>query len=275
MTTRAAAETAYDSQTGQNNRMGSVGLIADTHDETHIIEFAVELFRAQGCHTVIHAGDIESANALRLFEPLTANGVNLYWILGEHDSDEVAISIAAAELGATRLDSAQVVSIDGLRVATIHNPYGGKAQRRPFLLERLCNPSAGLDLVVYGHFHYFNIKYPSTRAPAAVVCPGGCRRDVSPQTVAILKTEHRELSVFALDPVAGRCELAFSTRLLPDVARRLTAGPGLTATFKEGIAGNLRAPNRDYWRINDRWGAESLSDWLDPQAVIDLDNGAA
>jgi hypothetical protein len=253
--------------------MACLGLISDTHNELRYIDRAIDLFAAEGCDNVIHAGDIESPDALRSFARLTNSGVRFHWILGEHDAEAAALRSVSDEIGANWVPLSQLrpsMVIGGLATAVIHNPYGGKGQRKPFLLERLCDRSSGLDLVVYGHFHYFNIKYPSTRSPVSVVCPGACRQDVEPRSVAILDTGSRQLRVFALETRATQAALAFSTTLIAGGQSSLTAGPGLTDHFRRGVRRNLEDSRRKYWRINDHWGQDWLGDWLDPNNIIAL-----
>jgi predicted phosphodiesterase len=261
--------------------VAKLGLIADTHDEMAYIGMATGLFLSEGCTAVFHCGDIGQVRALQAFAPLTAQGIQLYWIPGDHDVEIVDhLRSASQDIGAFCLTGGDLcegeATVQDMTVGLVHNPYGGRGQRRPFLLERWCrrrssNGHSHFQLIVYGHLHYFHVKYPSTKAPTAVVCPGSCRRDAVPRTVAVFDTETSRLAFYSLaDPRHG-ARLAFTTALVVDPAgRRLRAAPGLDAAFADGVSRNLEDPRRKYWRVNDHWGEEWIEDWLDPTSILSM-----
>jgi putative phosphoesterase len=257
-----------------------IGLISDTHDEVDYTARAVELFGELGCAFVLHCGDMFSPSVLNEFRPLCLSGVPLFWILGDHDlGREKELREASENVGATCLSMPATTqarrTMAGIALGLVHNPFGGKSQSRPFLLEQWCKPGStpeqpALDLVVYGHLHHFNVKYPSNRSLTTVVCPGGCRRGHEPRTVAVFDAQTWEVTFYSLPERYQSPQLAFSVKLRSERGSSLVGGPGLDARFAAAFTREFARPKNQYWLLNDWWGREWARDWLEPADVLAL-----
>lgn len=103
-----------------------IGVISDTHGRMN----AKALKALEGCHIIIHAGDIgtqDILNDLRTIAPV-------YAVRGNIDKAAWALSLPVTE----------VVEVEGKLIYVIHNMD---------MLD-LEPKAAGIDVVVYGHSHH-------------------------------------------------------------------------------------------------------------------------
>jgi uncharacterized protein len=113
-----------------------VAIIADTHlprGARRIPDECVE--RMRQADLVIHAGDVSTPEALAEIEAL---GTPVVAVHGNIDSEELR----------RRLPEAQVVELDGARLAVVHDAGPSKGR-----LERLRLRFPDADAVVFGHSH--------------------------------------------------------------------------------------------------------------------------
>ena len=154
-----------------------VGLVADTHDNIHMIDRAVERLNEGRVGLVLHAGDYVSAFTAKHFEPLDASMIGVY---GNNCAERELLGRVYAELGAEIRGFFAEVEAGGLRVALLHGhrkedvekAYGG-----------------GYDVIVRGHTHRASI---GEEDGVLVVNPGEACGYVSGRcTLAFLDTERR------------------------------------------------------------------------------------
>lgn len=62
-----------------------IGIVSDTHDRTDTAEAALKLLRERGVELILHCGDIESPDTVRLFA-----GVPTHFVFGNWDGYAVA-----------------------------------------------------------------------------------------------------------------------------------------------------------------------------------------
>ena len=67
-----------------------IGLISDTHDNTHNIEKFVKICRNKDINLVIHAGDIVRPESVESFK-----GVKLVGVLGNNDIEKERLSLSS------------------------------------------------------------------------------------------------------------------------------------------------------------------------------------
>ncbi|MBF0625712.1 MAG: YfcE family phosphodiesterase [Magnetococcales bacterium] len=117
-----------------------LGLIADSHDHMVHLGRAAKLFRAAGVTRVIHAGDMVSPAAIRVFE-----GFPVAAVFGNNDGERLGLVRTVTAMGG-RLDGDFLqLDIGALRLAVYHGTV-------PPLTESLIR--GGLyRIVVHGHSH--------------------------------------------------------------------------------------------------------------------------
>ncbi len=117
-----------------------IGIISDSHDHVDNIRKAVEIFKARGVDLVIHAGDIVSPPALKLFD-----GLRLAGIFGNNDGEKAGLTKVFSTMGAKL--GGDFLSLDdaGLSIAVYHGTEPGLTSA---LVE--CGK---YDVVISGHTH--------------------------------------------------------------------------------------------------------------------------
>jgi putative phosphoesterase len=158
-----------------------IGILSDTHNDTAATVRALQTFRQRGIQTLIHCGDLVTAEMVRFF-----NDFDVYFVRGNMDRHHVPDLKAAirAQKGAHWLGKGSEVELNGRRVAVTHG------DREP-VLETLL--SAEPDYLFFGHFHRrHDERVGQTRLinPGAL---GGTQHEA--RSIAILDLENDELEV--------------------------------------------------------------------------------
>jgi hypothetical protein len=122
-----------------------VGLVADTHDNIHMIDRAVERLNEERVGIVLHAGDYVSPFTARHFEPLEAPMIGVY---GNNCAERETLARVYAEAGAEISGYFAEVEADGLRVALLHSHRKEDVDRAY---------GGGYDVIVRGHSHRASI----------------------------------------------------------------------------------------------------------------------
>ena len=122
-----------------------VGLVADTHDNIHMIDRAVERLNEERVGLVLHAGDYVSPFTARHFEPLEAPMIGVY---GNNCAERETLARVYAEAGAEIRGYFAEVEADGLRVALLHGHRKEDVDRAY---------GGGYDVIVRGHTHRASI----------------------------------------------------------------------------------------------------------------------
>jgi len=159
-----------------------LGIISDTHDYLPNIKKAIDLFRLQGIHTVLHGGDFCSPSAVPLFE-----GLDLHTVFGNNDGDHYRILQKMEQIKGTHHGEFARLSFDGKRIALYHGTQED-------ITEALIK--CGLyDLVVAGHTHEVHNRW---EGQTLFLNPGSTHIGEDKATVAIYDTESGEAVIAEL-----------------------------------------------------------------------------
>ncbi len=137
-----------------------IGIISDTHDRHPRVERAVEVLKAKGVSCVLHCGDIESPETVRLFEGLTT-----HFVFGNNDWDKAGLRAAMAAIGATIQEPFGHLELNGKKLAWIH---GDDTRELRALIH-----SGHFDYVFHGHTHHAQVRQHDK---TVVVNPGALHR---------------------------------------------------------------------------------------------------
>jgi len=173
-----------------------IGVVSDTHDRTASVKAALALLRARDVGLVLHCGDIESVETVRLFSEFRT-----HFVLGNWDGDWIAGANSASALrapdgrkrDASRLRSAieeiggqlhepwGELELEGLQVAWVHGDDR--------VLLRELEQSGCYDYLFHGHTH---VAEQHRTGRTLVVNPGAMFK-VHPMSFAILDLETDEV----------------------------------------------------------------------------------
>lgn len=181
-----------------------IGVVSDTHNQTHRIVTALSLLRDRSVETIIHCGDIHAVDTIRLFQ-----GFDTHFVLGNWDGDWISginsgavpprpdgrkrdptqIKHAIESIGAQLHEPWGELTLDSLDIAWIH----GDNQK----LFRELETGNCYDYLFYGHTHQAEQHQVGC---TLVVNPGAFYKVAKPQFV-ILDTSTRTLEQIVLsDP---------------------------------------------------------------------------
>jgi len=162
-----------------------VGLIADTHDNIHMIDRAVARFNEERIRLVLHAGDYIAPFTAKHFQPLEARLVGVY---GNNCAERDTLRKVYGDIGAELRGFYEEVEAGGLRIALIHG-HRREDVDRAF--------GGGYDVVVRGHTHRAGI---GDERGVLVVNPGeACGYVTGRSTAAFLDTDGRAAWLIDLD----------------------------------------------------------------------------
>jgi uncharacterized protein len=146
-----------------------IGVVSDTHDRHEAVEEAVRLLLEQQVELILHCGDIESPETIRVFRP-----VPTHFVFGNWDKDRVKLTAAIKEIGGTHYDSFGALELAGKRLAWVHS-------HERHQLRQLENADF-FDYVFYGHTH---VREQHRTGRTLVANPGALFR-ANPKTCIVL-----------------------------------------------------------------------------------------
>ena len=152
-----------------------IAIVSDTHSRTATIERAVRMIAERDIRLILHCGDIEDDDAVRLFPAHT------HFVLGNCDHDRVALRRAIATISGTLHEPFGHLLIAGKTLGFLH----GDDQH---LLDDLI-ASEAFDYVFHGHTH---VAKDETVGPTRVINPGALHR-ARPKTFVILDVATGEI----------------------------------------------------------------------------------
>jgi putative phosphoesterase len=176
--------------------MMRVGIVSDTHDRANTVNAAVRLLRERGVEIVLHCGDIETTETVRLFAEFQTHfvlgnwdgdwitGVNCGWAPRAPDGrkrDATRLRLAMAENGARLHEPWGDLEVDGRQIAWVHG------NDRALLKE--LEQSGCYDYLFYGHTHTAE-RHRTGRTH--VINPGALFK-VHPLTFAVLDLHSGEV----------------------------------------------------------------------------------
>ncbi|MDD5072162.1 MAG: metallophosphoesterase [Candidatus Omnitrophica bacterium] len=133
-----------------------LGVMADSHDNVPMVRKAVEVFNAEGCDLVVHAGDYCSPFALSPLDKLKCKWLGVY---GNNDGDKKALSIKSNGM---IVDHPYRYDLSNVRMIITH-----EIEDVPGIMGMIENQE--LHLLIYAHTHKPEIKKVGT---ALLVNPG-------------------------------------------------------------------------------------------------------
>ena len=146
-----------------------LGVVSDTHGQTDYTLDAVRRLESLEVDTVLHCGDVGSADVVRLFKRWPT-----HFILGNVD-DAATIRRAVADAGQTFHERYGELELAGVRIALLHGDDSRKFDE--------VVASGTFDLVCYGHTH---IAKQQQRGKTLVLNPGALYR-ATPHTLAVVR----------------------------------------------------------------------------------------
>jgi uncharacterized protein len=146
-----------------------IGVVSDTHDRHEAVAEAVRLLLEQHVELILHCGDIESPETIRVFRP-----VPTHFVFGNWDKDRPKLVAAIKEIGGTHYDSFGALELAGKRLAWVHS-------HERHQLRQLENADF-FDYVFYGHTH---VREQHRTGRTLVANPGALFR-ANPKTCIVL-----------------------------------------------------------------------------------------
>jgi putative phosphoesterase len=153
-----------------------IGVVSDTHDRAETVAEAVRLLLEQRVELVLHCGDIESPDTIRLFKP-----VPTHFVFGNWDKDRGKLAAAIREVGGTSHDSFGAIELAGKRLAWVHSHERHQLRQ----LEH----SDFFDYLFYGHTH---VREQHRTGRTLVANPGALFR-ANPKTCIVLDVKTGEI----------------------------------------------------------------------------------
>lgn len=137
-----------------------IGILSDTHGRQHTVAAALRLLDEQGVELLLHCGDIDDAETVRLF-----GGRAVHFVFGNCDGQRAALAAAMLEIGATLHDGYGHLELAGRTIGWTHGD-------NPRLFRDLEN-SGAYNYLFYGHTH---VAEQHCRGPTLIVNPGALHR---------------------------------------------------------------------------------------------------
>jgi putative phosphoesterase len=159
-----------------------IGIVSDTHSRLATVEKALAELERRRVEMVLHCGDIEDANTVKLFSTFPT-----HFVLGNCDTDSEELRRAISEAGGELHKHFGSIDLGRFHIAWIH----GDNHRLMQDLEK----AAHYDFLFYGHTHYAE---QHRTGPTLMVNPGALHR-AKPKSFAVLDVESGELEKVTLD----------------------------------------------------------------------------
>lgn len=153
-----------------------IGVVSDTHDRHEAVAEAIRLLIEQQVEVVLHCGDIESADTVKVFRPIPT-----HFVFGNWDKEKAKLAAAIKDVGGTHSDSFGAIELDGKRIAWVHS-------HERHQLRQLENADF-FDYVFYGHTH---VREQHRTGKTLVANPGALFR-ASPKTCIVLDLKTGEI----------------------------------------------------------------------------------
>jgi len=156
-----------------------IGVMSDTHDHLDHIKKAISILKKREIATLIHLGDYCSPFSIPLLEM-----EKVYAIFGNNDGDKLFLQKKANERGFVIEAAPRAITIEGRKIAIMHEPYQLEAFRK----------SGIYDSILHGHTHESYIrKDPLTVNPGEL-----CGYLSGKATFAIIDLEKLECEIVEL-----------------------------------------------------------------------------
>ncbi len=146
-----------------------IAIVSDTHNRHANVRLALDELRQRGVRTVLHCGDIEDVETVRLFA-----GLDAHFVFGNCDFYLDDLRRAMAEIGATCHEAWGNLEMDGRKLAFLHGHDRSHMQE--------IEDSGHFDYLFHGHTH---VAADHRHGPTRVINPGALHR-ANPKTFVVL-----------------------------------------------------------------------------------------
>jgi putative phosphoesterase len=146
-----------------------IAVLSDTHNQHERVRRALALLRERGVTTVLHCGDIEDVEMVRLF-----HGLDAHFVFGNCDADRDELCSAMNEAGVTLHEGFGNLEMEGVKIAFVHGDDGRLLRD----LER----SGHYDYLFHGHTHHAGERRTGA---TRIINPGALHR-ARPKTLLLL-----------------------------------------------------------------------------------------
>src|SRR6476661_1107354 len=163
-----------------------IGVVSDTHDRHEAVAEAVRLLLEQHVELILHCGDIESPETIRVFRSIPT-----HFVFGNWDKERPKLAAAIKDIGGTHYDSFGALELAGKRLAWVHSHERHQLRQ----LEH----SDFFDYLFYGHTH---VREQHRTGKTLVANPGALFR-ANPKTCITLDLKTGDIKPI-LVPVAGK-----------------------------------------------------------------------
>jgi putative phosphoesterase len=159
-----------------------IAVLSDTHNRSETVRKALGLLEGRGVEFILHCGDIEDPEMIRLFPAHT------HFVFGNCDTERPALRRAIADLGATLHEPFGVLELPQANIAFLHGDDSG--------LLRDLEQCDHFDFVFHGHTH---IPAQRRAGKTLVINPGALHR-ARPKTMVVLDLACGELESIEVSP---------------------------------------------------------------------------
>jgi uncharacterized protein len=158
-----------------------IAILSDTHNRHANVRLALAEIRKRGVTTVLHCGDIEDAETVRLFV-----GLDAHFVFGNCDYDLDALRGAITDAGATLHEHWGHLELGGRKLAFMHG-------HEKSLLQEV-EDSGNFDYLFHGHTH---VAADRRNGPTRIINPGALHR-ARPKTFIVLDLKTGAVESIAL-----------------------------------------------------------------------------
>jgi uncharacterized protein len=155
-----------------------IGIVSDTHGNRLMVSLALAQLRQRDITTVLHCGDIDDPDTVKLFR-----GFTMHFVFGNCDSDRAALRQSMTDIGATLHDHFGSVELEGVKLAFTHGDDK--------VLMRDVERSGYYDFLFYGHTHEAE---EHRSGPTRVINPGALHR-ARPKSFVVLDLKIQEVEL--------------------------------------------------------------------------------
>jgi putative phosphoesterase len=158
-----------------------VGIVSDTHGNYQNVAQALRLMDERGVELILHCGDIDDADTVRLFA-----GVPTHFVFGNCDTDQKSLRQAIKAGRGILHEPFGSLELAGRKMAWLHGDDSG--------LFRDVENSGYFDYLFYGHTH---VAERRRSGPTLIVNPGALHR-ARLKTFVLLNLDDGELQSIAI-----------------------------------------------------------------------------
>jgi putative phosphoesterase len=160
-----------------------IAIVSDTHSRYANVRAALDAIKKRRVATVLHCGDIEDGDTVRMFA-----GLDAHFVFGNCDYDKAELRCAMAEIGATSHEHWGHLDLAGRKLAFMHG------DDKTLLHE--VEASGQFHYLFHGHTH---VAAQHKTGPTRVINPGALHR-AKPKTFIVLDLTTDAVDSIALSP---------------------------------------------------------------------------